>query len=179
MAKKINVTKEEIIAIMKEEAALLDWGGREIDFDAKLNPFAALYYIFNKPMGMVCANSNVVQLFPENLIENIEGNPALVTALSDNIGGKVIRFINRITGNPGSKEEILRKIIKNIVVHENRHCQQYDFLASKGYDVNSLVELVQKENETYSYEKRPLENDAIEYSLGKVRPLNEALAMYL
>jgi hypothetical protein len=174
MAKKNIVTKEEIIEALNKEIQNYDWMSYSIEI-GKMNPWMAIAFLFDSPMGAVHSTEPLVQFFPENIVKNINDNPVVRIILGDSIGGKIARFINRIFGHISSKEEAVDYAVRNIVRHEHRHVQQYTFIKSIGLNPEEIL----KNEENLPYMDRPLEKDAYSYAEGNVVPIEEALAVYV
>ena len=179
MAKKNLVNLETISEIITEEVGKLDWGGREVRIEDSPSFFIQLSVgsFTESPLAFVFADKQEVVFYAGEIANKINQTPGLDKLYgADSLFWKGLRFLNSILGGKKTLEEVLQAVVHVIVIHEHRHTQQYDFLASKGLDV---VRIIREENETLKYKDRPTEKDAFMYQKGKVRPLEKALAMYL
>ena len=174
MAKKNIVTEKEIVEALNKEIQEYDWTGYSVEI-GHMNPWMAISFIIDNPMGAVHSKEPKVQFYPENIVKNINDNPVINLLLGNSIGGKIARFINKIFGYISSKEEAVNYAVRNIVRHEHRHVQQYIFLREIGLDPEAIL----KNAESLPYMERPLEKDAYSYAEGKEVPIKEALAMYI
>jgi len=185
MAKKfnVNISEDEIREILVEEINKLDWLGRKVEIDGRMTAMARLQFILEEPMALAYADTPLVQFFPRVIKGDFKNVPAYAAILDEGWVGKTVRFINRVVNMLGWKcisvstsREALRELLKSTVKHENRHIQQYEFLSDHGLNA---AEIVNKQNEQFSYLDRPFEKDAIDYSMGKVNDLEKIFAQYL
>ena len=74
----------------------------------------------------------------------------------------------------GGKEAILKKILKEYLIHESRHTHQYEWLKNHGISLNS----VGKQNLKIKYWLRPMEIDAYLYQAGIKLPISWLISLY-
>lgn len=141
MAKK-EFTEQDVLQMLDEEAKNLNI---QVIVDQK-RPWE-LWAYGNSCVGFANSIDFTIHMFMESWMNFISQLDRYVEVLGP--FGKISNWYR----NP---EKILRKQIKDLLIHEARHIEQYKYLQGKGIDV---VEYMQEHNKT-SYLLRKHEIDA-------------------
>ena len=101
-----------------------------------------------------------------------------ICGLTDPTGKRVMFYYSSLKGVMNTLFFLnWRKMVKNVVRHENRHCQQFTYLRTHGgEDAVGRAML----NEAFSiYGLSPLERDAMDYQSGKENDLSKVCSQFL
>lgn len=156
---KIIVTEAQIEEVVKS----LNWGDYSLIIKNEEISFFDLFRVSGKgaAAGGIDAitdpDNRKVVFYLENINSSINKGLNKII-LGDKFISKVIR---KVFYKGKSKEEILQKMIRALVVHENRHCKQFDWILTH-MNQEQINKLMKKENKSI-YGMGILERDAYRY----------------
>lgn len=178
--KKFIVTEEMVAEYLVEEIKKLDWKGfsvylkNEPDFYTSLNLIGKGAGAFGVG-GTTTLEILTVEFYVKSNYENLINSKFTQFFLGDSLASKIFRKIFYRTSDP---KEVFKKMVKAMVMHENRHCQQY-FWMLNNQDKIDIREIMEAERNSI-YGAGAMEYDANRYqSKGKDIPFEKVFKKFL
>jgi hypothetical protein len=162
-----KLNKNMVVSIINEAVASMNWGSYKVEIGSDLDSFSKLFGLIGKGAGSVGVagttdfDNHVVTFYSDFIVDTFSKGLNGFT-LKDTWKAKAFRFI--FCGNK-SPEEILKRSIYELVAHENRHCQQMDWLQANHPEI--VMDVVNAEKKSI-YGLGVMERDAYRYQSKKV-----------